>query len=442
MLDFQQFKGKKAKYFTLGCKLNFSETASLEEHLQSMGVETALDDEPAQLCVINTCSVTAVADRKGRQVIRRAVKENPGAFVLVMGCYAQLKPEEIARIQGVDVVIGTEEKKELLSYLAPSAKKAQGETYTSKLKDIKTFVPSCSKGSRTRYFLKVQDGCNCFCSYCTIPFARGRSRNGSIASLVEQARDVAARGGKEIVITGVNIGDFGQTTGENLLDLFKALDGVEGIERYRISSLEPDLLSEEIIRFIATSSRFMPHLHLPLQCGSDAVLKLMRRRYDTALFREKVELVKRLLPDCFIGVDVMVGSRGETQEYFQECRSFLESLDVTQLHVFSYSERPGTMALRIDHKVPEEQKHERSQVLLELSDRKTRAFYQRYMGQVMPVLLEKPKGEVLMHGFTPNYIRVEVPYEKELDNRIAQVRLGGFSSNPGEPALVGEILSR
>jgi len=356
-----------------------------------------------------------------------------------MGCYAQLKPETVAGIPGVDVVLGAEQKKDLLKYLGDLSKHHEGgEAFTSQLKDIRSFAPSCSRGNRTRFFLKVQDGCNYFCTYCTIPFARGRSRNGSIASLVEDARKAAAEGGKEIVITGVNIGDFGQTTGENFLDLIKALDEVEGIERYRISSIEPDLLTDEIIDFVAHSKRFMPHFHIPLQSGCDEVLKLMHRHYDRALFAHKIERIKELMPHCFIGVDVMVGTRGETDGFFEDSYQFIKGLDVTQLHVFSYSERPGTKALQIDHVVPPQVKHERSQRLLELSDEKTQAFYQRFIGVEMPVLLEKSKAGQPMHGFTPNYIRVEVENRPELDNHIVTVKLQEM--NGTRDALKGRIL--
>ena len=436
MTDNQIFQDKKAVYYTLGCKLNFSETATINKQLQEVGIRDARRGEQADVCIVNTCSVTEVADRKCRQAIHRLHKQHPNAFMVVMGCYAQLKPETVASIPGVDVVLGAEQKKDLLKYLGNLTKKVDGgESFTSKLKDICSFAPSCSRGNRTRYFLKVQDGCNYFCTYCTIPFARGRSRNGSIASLVDDAQKAASEGGKEIVITGVNIGDFGRTTGESFLDLIKALDEVEGIERYRISSLEPDLLTDEIIDFVAHSRHFMPHFHIPLQSGCDEVLKLMKRHYDRALFAHKIEQIKQLMPHAFIGVDVMVGTRGETGEYFEDSYEFIKSLDVTQLHVFSYSERPGTKALQIPYVVPPQVKHERSQRLLDLSDEKTRAFYQNFVGQVMPVLLEKSKSGQPMHGFTPNYIRVEVENHPELDNHIVPIRLGEM--NEAGDALKG-----
>lgn len=337
MIDTTVFQDKTAVYYTLGCKLNFSETSTIGKILREAGVRTVRKGERADICVVNTCSVTEMADKKCRQAIHRLVKQHPGAFVVVTGCYAQLKPGDVAKIEGVDVVLGAEQKKDLLQYLGDLQKHEAGEAYTTAAKDIRSFAPSCSRGDRTRFFLKVQDGCDYFCSYCTIPFARGRSRNGTVASMVEQARQAVAEGGKEIVLTGVNIGDFGKTTGETFFDLVKALDEVEGIERYRISSIEPNLLTDEIIEFVSHSRRFMPHFHIPLQSGSDDVLKLMRRRYDTALFASKIKKIKEVMPDAFIGVDVIVGTRGETEEYFEDAYRFIAGLDVTQLHVFSYS---------------------------------------------------------------------------------------------------------
>lgn len=438
MIDTTVFQNKKAVYYTLGCKLNFSETSTIGKILKEAGVRTARKGEVADICIVNTCSVTEVADKKCRQAIHRLAKENPGAFIVVTGCYAQLKPGQVADIEGVDLVLGAEQKGDLINYLGNLQKREHGEAVTTASKDIRKFSPSCERGDRTRYFLKVQDGCDYFCSYCTIPFARGRSRNGSIADIVKQAQEVAAEGGKEIVITGVNTGDFGKSTGENFFDLVKALDEVEGIERYRISSIEPNLLTDEIIEFVSKSKRFMPHFHIPLQSGCDEVLKLMRRRYDTALFAEKIQNIKSLMPDAFIGVDVIVGTRGETEEYFEKAYQFIKGLDVTQLHVFSYSERPGTQALKIDHVVSPDEKHERSQRLLAISDEKTKAFYRKHIGREMKVLMEHSKEGVPMHGFTDNYIRVELKRDNELDNRIITVRLEGF--NEDETSLVGTIV--
>ena len=438
MIDTTVFQNKTAVYYTLGCKLNFSETSTIGKTLKEAGVRTVRKGEKADICVINTCSVTEVADKKCRQAIHRLVKNHPGAFVVVTGCYAQLKPEQVAAIEGVDVVLGAEEKGRLLDYLGDLSKNEKGEAITSTFKDIRSFSPSCSRGDRTRYFLKVQDGCDYFCSYCTIPFARGRSRNGKIEDIVAQARQAAAEGGKEIVIAGVNIGDFGKTTGETFFDLVKALDAVEGIERYRISSIEPNLLTDEIIEYVAKSRAFMPHFHIPLQSGCDEVLKLMRRRYDTALFAHKIQKIKEVMPHAFIGVDVIVGTRGETEEYFNQAYEFLKGLDVTQLHVFSYSERPGTQALKIDHVVSPDEKHRRSQLLLALSDEKTRAFYESHIGKEAVVLMEKSKSGTPMHGFTDNYVRVELPYDLSLDNKLVRVRMGEF--NEDGTSLKGEII--
>ena len=379
MIDYSAFQGKKAAYYTLGCKLNFSETSTFGKLLSDIGVVAAQKGERADICLINTCSVTEVADHKCRQAIHRMVRENPGAFVVVTGCYAQLESEKVSRIDGVDLVLGSNEKADLIQYLNDAfvggvRQEALHRHHSVKTKDIKSFQPSCSRGNRTRYFLKVQDGCSYFCTYCTIPYARGFSRNPSIASLVEQAREAALEGGREIVLTGVNIGDFGATTHESFLDLVKALDEVEGIERFRISSLEPDLCSDELVEYCSISRAFMPHFHIPLQSGSDEVLKLMHRRYDRALFAHKINLIKEKMPDAFIGVDVMVGCRGEKPEYFEDCYDFLESLPVTQLHVFPYSERPGTSALSIPYVVDDKEKRQRVKRLLDMSDRKTEEF--------------------------------------------------------------------
>lgn len=472
MIDSSAFQGKKAAYFTLGCKLNFSETSTFGKMLQELGVVTAGKGEKADLCLINTCSVTEVADHKCRQAIHRLVRNNPGAFVVVTGCYAQLEAETVGKIDGVNLVLGANEKASLIQFLSDAwsvnlsedtgngkAVSAVGqvasgdglsvnaglssgcEVHRVRTKDIKTFAPSCSRGNRTRYFLKVQDGCDYFCTYCTIPYARGFSRNPTIASLVSQAEEAAAEGGKEIVLTGVNIGDFGKTTGESFFELVKALDGVTGIRRFRISSLEPDLLSDELIDYCAESRAFMPHFHIPLQSGSDTVLKLMHRHYDCSLFAGKIRRIKQAMPDAFIGVDVMVGCRGETPECFEETFEFLSGLDVTQLHVFPYSERPGTAALKIPYIVDDRTKKERSRRLLELSDAKTLAFYERFIGMEAEVLFEKaPRGKA-MHGFTRNYVRVELSPAKakeEYDNMLINVRLTSF--NHDKTALIAEIL--
>lgn len=442
MIDYSIFQNKKATYYTLGCKLNFAETSTFAEMLGQLGVQTATKGENADICLINTCSVTEVADHKCRQQIHKMVRNHPNAFVVVTGCYAQLAPERISNIEGVDLVLGSNEKADLIQYLSDRWNGIMTEKYKhEKTKNIKTFAPSCSRGNRTRYFLKVQDGCNYYCTYCTIPYARGNSRNPSIESLVKQAEGVAAQGGKEIVLTGVNIGDFGQSTGENFYDLVRALDKVEGIQRYRISSIEPNLLTDELIEYCSHSRAFMPHFHIPLQSGSDEVLRLMHRRYDKALFKHKIELIKEKMPDSFIGVDVMVGCRGETPEYFEECYEFLDSLDIQQLHVFPYSERPGTAALNIPYVVDEKDKKLRSHRLLALSEKKTKDFYMRFIDKELEVLMEKaPKGRA-MHGFSENYVRVELPHassREEYDNEIIRLRLTGF--NHDHTALKGELV--
>lgn len=449
MIDTSAFQGKKARFYTLGCKLNFSETSTFAKLLGEMGVVEAEDGEKADICLVNTCSVTEMADHKCRQTIHRLVRENPGAFMVVTGCYAQLDSEKVSKMDGVDLVLGSNEKADLMQYLndawaLPADAADDGHRHifhNVKTKDIKTFQPSCSRGNRTRYFLKVQDGCNYYCTYCTIPFARGNSRNPSIASLVAQAEQAACEGGKEIVLTGVNIGDFGQTTGEKFIDLVKALDGVEGIQRFRISSIEPDLISDELIEYCAASRAFMPHFHIPLQSGSDEVLKLMHRRYSRDLFAHKIGLIKQLMPDAFIGVDVMVGCRGETPECFDDSYAFLDSLPVTQLHVFPYSERRGTAALRINYVVADNVKKERVHKLLKLSDEKTLDFYARHIGKEAEVLFEKSAHGKAMHGFTRNYIRVELPPSDDndrLDNEIVKVRLGEL--NYAKNALKGQLL--
>lgn len=455
MINTSVFQNKKAAYFTLGCKLNFSETSTFGKMLADLGVRIAGEGDVADICLVNTCSVTEVADHKCRQAIHRLVRNNPGAFVIVTGCYAQLESESVSKIEGVDLVLGSDEKANLIQFLSDAwtAKESAAELneggkveslheyHSVKTKMIKSFAPSCSRGNRTRYFLKVQDGCDYYCTYCTIPYARGNSRNPTIASLVAQAEEAAREGGKEIVLTGVNIGDFGKTTGEGFLDLCKALDKVEGIERYRISSMEPDLLSDELIDFCSQSRAFMPHFHIPLQSGSYEVLKLMHRRYDKTLFAHKIELIKQKMPDAFIGVDVMVGCRGETPECFEECYEFLDDMDVTQLHVFPYSERPGTAALRIPYVVDDAEKKVRSKRLLDLSEQKRIEFYARYIGTEQEVLFEKAARGKAMHGFTSNYVRVELPAKlakEEYDNQILRVRMGEF--NRDKSALQVELL--
>lgn len=423
MIDNSIFNSHTAEFHTLGCKLNFAETSTIGKILAERGIRRSHLGETPDICVVNTCSVTEEADKKCRQLIRRLVKKYPDALIIVTGCYAQLKGNEIAQMDGVDIVLGSEQKLDVAQYLDKWLESKQSMVEITPTKDIRRFSPSCSRGDRTRYFLKVQDGCDYYCSYCTIPKARGRSRSGTIESLVAQAREAAAEGGREIVITGVNIGDFGKNTGENIIDLFRELDKIEGISRYRISSLEPDLLTDEIIEFVAQSRSFMPHFHIPLQSGSDPVLKLMRRHYDSALFAEKVNRIKACIPDAFIGVDLIVGARGESEEQFGISRDFVSALPLTRLHVFPYSERPGTLALTIDGVVDQHTKSVRAGVMINISEGKLKEFTQQFIGTVRPVLFEQPQKGKPMHGFTDNYIKVYAPFQKEYINRLALVRL-------------------
>jgi threonylcarbamoyladenosine tRNA methylthiotransferase MtaB len=425
VIDTTLFENKKAAYFTLGCKLNFAETSTVGKILSKRGIRTVRAGETADICIVNTCSVTELADKKCRQAIRKISRQHPGAALVVTGCYAQLKPEELAAIEGVDLVLGAGQKMDIPFYLDRllSGDKPEESVVVSGIQDIQSFIPSCSRGDRTRYFLKVQDGCNYYCSYCTIPFARGKSRNGSIAELVKQAEEAGKEGGKEIVLTGVNIGDFGRSTGETFFNLLRAMEQVAGVERFRISSIEPNLLTDEILEFIAVSHKIAPHFHIPLQSGSNEVLRLMKRKYDTELFAAKVSNIKRLMPDAFIGVDVIVGVRGETDCYFEQAEAFIQSLDISQLHVFTYSERPGTQALKIEHSVAASVKQERSHRLLKISGEKLRHFYCSQLGKQKNVLFEHTKKEGKSVGFTENYVKVEVPYDKSLPNKMIPVTL-------------------
>lgn len=415
----------KAAFHTLGCKLNFSETSTIGKMLAERGVARAAEGERPDLIVVNTCSVTEMADKKGRQLLRRLAREWPEATIVATGCYAQLKPTEVAAIEGVDMVLGSNEKLLITQFLDRWLAERQQIVEVTPFTEIREFRPSCERGDRTRYFLKVQDGCDYFCTYCTIPYARGRSRSGKIADIVAIAEEAAAEGAKEIVITGVNIGDFGRDTGEKLLDLLKALEGAEGVERYRISSIEPNLLTEEIIRWIAGEShKFMPHFHIPLQSGSDAVLRLMNRRYDTELFASRIEMIRSLIPDAFIGVDVIAGARGETEEEWERSYEFIRSLPVTRLHVFPYSERPGTKALSIGYNVDPHERHLRAAKLAALSDEKHAAFINSHIGEEASVLWEHPgHQDAPMHGFTENYIRIEAPFDPEAINRVTGVKI-------------------
>ena len=423
MTDSALFKNKKIAFQTLGCKLNFAETSALGRQLKEIGFEACKTNEEADVVIINTCSVTDTADKKGRQMIHRMIKKHPHAYVVVTGCYAQLKPEEIANIEGVDLVLGANEKVVLTDFLNNIEKKQQAEYHVVRTAQIRNFRPECSADDRTRHFLKVQDGCDYYCTYCTIPFARGRSRNASIAETIEVAKKAIADGAKEIVLTGVNTGDFGRSTNETFFDLIKALDAIDADVRYRISSIEPNLLTDEIIDFVASSRHFAPHFHIPLQSGSDELLKLMHRKYDTALFAYKIDKIKQVMPNAFIGVDVMVGVRGETPELFEECKTFIESLNISQLHVFTYSERAGTKALNITPIVPMNERRRRNEILQHVSDAKLKTFYDSQIGKEAIVLWEDSKKGDQMHGFTENYVKVECKYDKTKVNTFEKITI-------------------
>ena len=423
-MNTEYLKGKRALFYTLGCKLNFAETSTIAKQLADAGVRVVKRGEQA-----DTCSVTEVADKKCRQAIHKIVRENPGAYVVVTGCYGQLKPEEVSSIPGVDIVLGQDMKGSVLENLNNLIKRDSGIHKTVKAKDIKTFVHSCSKGDRTRYFLKVQDGCDYKCAYCTIHYARGSSRNIPIADIVAEAKEIAAAGQKEIVITGINTGDFGRTTGEKFIDLLKALDRVEGIERYRISSIEPNLITDEIIEFCASSPKFVPHFHIPLQSGSTRILGLMRRRYTAEKYRERIAKIRELMPDAFLGVDVIVGFPGEGEEEFMETYRLLEEVGASFLHIFPFSERPGTPAVEMPNKVQSRIATERVERLEELSNRLYKAFAERYLGSIREVLFESTDHNGLMYGYTDNYLRVAAPYDTTRINTICSVRLVAFDND-------------
>jgi len=427
MIDNTLFNNKKVAYHTLGCKLNFAETSAIGKQLADEGFSKARTGEQADICIINTCSVTDTADHKCRQAINRLHRQHPNAKIIVTGCYAQLKPEEIASIEGVDLVLGANEKFSMLDYLNQLDDDNTGIIKREDILKIKEFKPSISYDDRTRYFLKVQDGCDYYCTYCTIPLARGHSRSGSIAETVETAMEAVRAGAKEIVLTGVNTGEFGKSTGETFIGLLKSLDNIDADVRYRISSVEPNLLTDEIIQFVADSRHFMPHFHIPLQGGTNEILKIMKRRYTRELFAEKIATIRRILPDAFIGVDTIVGVRGETDELFEKSFEFIESLDFSQLHVFTYSERENTKMLEIEYTVPIKERKRRSEELHRLSADKTSAFYEKQIGKTAKVLWEGRKNGEFMHGFTENYVKLERLYNKKMVNTVEEVLIGGWN---------------
>ena len=430
----------KASYHTLGCKLNYSETATIASILRQKGVRNAIENEIPDLCIVNTCSVTGNADKKGRQLIRSLASKYPDSAIIVTGCYAQLKPEEVSKLPNVVLVLGTNEKLHISQYIDAWIQNHSSIVETTPTLSISEFMPSCEKGDRTRYFLKVQDGCDYFCTYCTIPFARGRARSGKISELVDLAKEVADKGGKEIVLTGVNIGTFGKDNNQDFLSLIQALDRVEGIERYRISSIEPNLLTNEILEWIASDSRaFMPHFHIPLQSGSDKVLKLMNRRYDTSLFASRIEKIHSVIKDAYIGVDIIAGARGETEEEWLKSYDFAKSLHVTKFHAFPYSEREGTKALLLGESVPRQLRYERVAELNALSELKTRSFIETNVGKIKNVLWEKSAGSNLMHGLTDNYIRVEAPLNPDLINTVSKTKIISLKPGNSEIAIASHL---
>lgn len=425
-------KNKKVAFYTLGCKLNFSETSSIGRLFQQAGFEPVDFTEQADVYVINTCSVTDNADKKCKKVVNEALKHSPDAYITIIGCYAQLKPKEISEIEGVDLVLGAAEKFNIIEHIKNLTKQPKARILNQPIENTNIFVPAFSIGDRTRTFLKVQDGCDYSCTFCTIPLARGASRSGTIKDIVAQAQEIAESGIKEIVLTGVNIGDFGLHDGERketFLDLIKALDEVEGIQRFRISSIEPNLLSNEVIHFVASSKRFVPHFHMPLQSGSNKILGLMRRRYRRELYTERVNTIKSLMPDCCIGVDVIVGFPGESHEDFLETYQFLNELPISYLHVFTYSERENTIASQMEGAVPGSHRSDRSKMLHILSEKKRRLFYEGQLGNEFEILIEGDNKNGFMHGFSPNYVKVRTPYDPLLVNEVVQAKLLDINSN-------------
>ncbi|RLD62330.1 MAG: tRNA (N(6)-L-threonylcarbamoyladenosine(37)-C(2))-methylthiotransferase MtaB [Bacteroidetes bacterium] len=423
---------KKVAFFTLGCKLNFAETSTIANSFIENGFEKVNFNQEADVYVINTCTVTNIANKKCRQAINKAIKKAPNAKVVVTGCYAQLKPEELSKIPGVDLVLGNNEKFNISNYLNNSDSKI----INSDLKNISCFYHSFSLSDRTRSFLKVQDGCDYYCSYCTIPLARGKSRNAPIKEIIKEAEKLADNNVKEIILTGVNIGDFGKSTNETFIDLIKALDKVAGIKRIRISSIEPNLLTDEVINFVAQSNKIVPHFHIPLQCGTNNLLKLMHRRYTTELYSKKVATIKTIMPQACIAADLIVGVPGETEEEFKKAYQYVDDLDLSYLHIFTYSERDNTLALTFDNKVPVNIRRERSKILHELSEKKRLKFYSQHLNTFKKVLFESKNDNGKMYGFTENYIKVETPYDKQLINQIVKVKLDKVNADGNVEVLI------
>lgn len=428
---------KTTSFYTLGCKLNFSETSTISRDLEEEGYAKIDFELGADVYVINTCSVTDQADKKCRNIVRKALKYNPNAFIVVIGCYAQLKPKEISRIEGVDLVLGAHEKFNISNYLKDTVKKKKPVLLNQPIKNVKTFYPGYSVGDRTRSFFKVQDGCNYFCSFCTIPLARGKSRSGSISDTIIKANEIASTEVKEVVLTGVNIGDFGHGTNENFYQLIQKLDIVKGISRFRISSIEPDLLNEEIIQFVDKSDKFVPHFHIPLQSGSDYLLSKMKRKYDTSLYKKRIEFIKKLMPKACIGVDVIIGFPGENDEEFNKTINFIKSLPVSYLHVFTYSERANTIAPKMEDIVPMETRRKRSKQLRILSLKLKNNFYNENIGVTGNVLFETKEDDYLV-GFTENYVKVKIPFEDGLINKIQRIKINSINN---EIEAIGELLS-
>ncbi|RPH33619.1 MAG: tRNA (N(6)-L-threonylcarbamoyladenosine(37)-C(2))-methylthiotransferase MtaB [Bacteroidales bacterium] len=428
---------RRVAFYTLGCKLNFSETSTIARQFESLGFEKVSPETPADIYVINTCSVTEHADKKCRQAIRKFITKSPDAFIAVVGCYAQLKPEEIANMEGVDLVLGSSEKFNIPTYITSETKKEKAKIYSCDIDVLHDFFPAYSSNDRTRSFLKVQDGCNYHCSYCTIPLARGHSRNMPISKVVEQATEIASKGIKEVILTGVNTGDFGKSTDESFLSLIQALEKVNGIERYRISSIEPNLITDEIIEFCSKSKKFLPHFHIPLQSGSNRILGLMKRRYNREIFAERLKRIRSIIPNTFIGIDVIVGFPGESDDDFMDSYNFLQQVQPSFLHIFPYSERPNTPAIGYEGKVKATHVKHRIQQLTKLSENLHHEFYLRNIGVTEEVLFESTRKGELMFGFTRNYIKVESPYDKSLVGQIVSINLSRINQDGN---MVAEIL--